>query len=394
VEPVADDAARDEALRAPVALALLACGAAAACGAQGDGDGDGARIGRRSDAIQGGTSDATSTFAVAIVDPDGSVCSGTLIAPNLVLTARHCVASDDGGAVVDCAKDRFLAPRAASTFRVDTRATADFDTAAYEATKVIVPTDTLFCGNDIALLELDAVVPASVASPATPAISPPITDRATYGLTITAIGYGITGPNASDDGTRRRRDGIPIQCIPGDTIFDCVPADHQMTAAELAVGNGLCTGDSGSGAYDTKAMNAGKPVVMGVLSRAGEDATRCIDAVYVRADAHSALIVSAAKDAAAAGGYVAPSWVSPAADAGASDGSSSGGATPTAEPERPAAPAPTPSTPKTTTTTSGCAVASGLVAGTASGSADGAWSALAAAVAVASLVAARRSPRR
>src|SRR4051812_103624 len=48
-------------------------------------------------AIQGGQVDTTSSFAIALIS--GGLCSGTLIAPNLVITARHCVetAPDENG---------------------------------------------------------------------------------------------------------------------------------------------------------------------------------------------------------------------------------------------------------------------------------------------------------
>src|SRR5690348_3224394 len=50
-----------------------------------------------SQAIQGGTSDSTHTFAVGVcIGGNGpgqceGICSGALIAPNVVVTARHCV---------------------------------------------------------------------------------------------------------------------------------------------------------------------------------------------------------------------------------------------------------------------------------------------------------------
>ncbi len=335
------------------ALAIAACGDTSIAG-------DGAHTSRRADAIQGGTDDTTSVFAVAVLSEAGDVCSGTLIAPNLVLTARHCVAADNGGSSVDCVNDKFLAPAAPGTLRVSIDPVADFDTATFHASKIVVPTETAFCGHDVALIILKENVPAAVAIPATPAIDPPLTDRATYGTKLTAIGYGISSPTANDDGTRRKRANIPIACIPGDATLGCDPvADFDMTATELSAGNGLCSGDSGSGAYVPGSLAAGgTPIVIGVLSRAVDSGGQCTDAIYGRTDSIAALLVSTAKDAAAAGGYPTPTWAdptSPGPDAGTDDESGTqidpGGIVDDAAV---AAPAATP-----TSDTSGCSVARG-----------------------------------
>ena len=187
----------------------------------------------------------------------------------------------------------------------------------------VVQKTPAFCGHDVALIILKENVPAALAIPATPTIGPPLTDRAKYGTKLTAIGYGISSPTASDDGARRKRANIPIVCVPGDATLGCDPADFAMTVAELSAGNGLCAGDSGSGAYEPSSLTAGPPIVIGVLSRAVDAAGQCTDAIYGRTDAIAALLVSTAKDAAAAGGYATPTWADPTSlgpDAGADGG--------------------------------------------------------------------------
>lgn len=74
-------------------------------------------------------------------------------------------------------------------YEVTTAATADYDTAEYSVTKILVPADSLFCGNDIALAIIDANVSGKVAEPM---LDPPDLDA------ITAIGYGTTGPSANE----------------------------------------------------------------------------------------------------------------------------------------------------------------------------------------------------
>lgn len=62
-------------------------------------------------AIQGGARDDVHKFSVGILIGGGGTCSGALIAPYLVITARHCVDSiaqhTSFNQPVDCARDTF-----------------------------------------------------------------------------------------------------------------------------------------------------------------------------------------------------------------------------------------------------------------------------------------------
>src|SRR5262245_54231640 len=73
-----------------LALALFASLGGLACSATSDGgaDGESARSGRRP--IVGGTP-ATDYPEAALIDMGNSACSGSVIAPRVVLTAGHCV---------------------------------------------------------------------------------------------------------------------------------------------------------------------------------------------------------------------------------------------------------------------------------------------------------------
>jgi V8-like Glu-specific endopeptidase len=286
--------------------------------------------------IQGGTTDSTHSFAVAIVDhatasqDTVAICSGALLAPNLVATARHCVAaSSDPGNVV-CATTTFSSPVPASEIFVSNDTTLNANTAYHTVDEIVVPPASLMCGNDLALLILhDSVqLPEYV----TPVIDPPMTDHQVYSTTITAIGYGVTTPadTAGETvGTRRIRENIDLECIPNDTTFaDCYSDPDAMQAiapAEFLVADGACGGDSGSSAYEQRNFNAGAWVSFGVLSRGSvtDDGDTCYGNIYTRFDAWGALLINTAQTAAAKGGYPVPAWA--VGDGGTSSSGTSGG---------------------------------------------------------------------
>jgi MYXO-CTERM domain-containing protein len=273
-------------------------------------------LGRQSSAVQDGVSDTKKAhnFAVGIASRYGAVCSGTLIAPNLVLTARHCVVPPDGTEVVSCA-DKFPSKNVApSNLFVTTEPSLRRANNLYKAKEITTPEQTGFCGNDIALIMLEENIPATEAQPATPVVQFSMTDRTKISGQIAALGYGITAPNAEDSGIRRIKEQIEIVCVPGDDSYEqCKGSYKQMVDSdkEFVTEGYVCSGDSGGGAFDQVTFSEGTPYVLGALSRGPQTDKRCLAAIYSRTDAHADMIIAAGKKAAEEGGYAEPQWLTP-----------------------------------------------------------------------------------
>ncbi len=298
-------------------------------------------VGQTLQPIQGGTTDSTHNFAVGILQfmPSGSIaiCSGVLLAPNLVATARHCV-SRLASSQIDCATSAFAGTLPAADMFVTS--SPDLQTATTRDLisvisgdsgddGIIVPSPASVCGNDLALLILSQ--PISVPEYVTPVISPPMTDHQAYATSFTAIGYGVDTPTdttGESAGIRRIKEDVNIGCIPNDPIpancYSDPSAAQFITPNEFEGGDGTCEGDSGSGAFDQASFDNGNWFAFGVLSRGGvsPEGGTCEGSIYTRFDAWGPLIVGAANKAAALGGYAPPSWAvstgQPAADAGSS----------------------------------------------------------------------------
>jgi hypothetical protein len=303
-------------------MGALAAACVASCGAPGAPD----LTGQTSSDIQGGTTDTTHTFAVGVVELGEAsqnmvaFCSGVLLAPNLVATARHCVAQLSS-TTIDCSSSTFGALYPTNDVYVTNQTTITMD-GLIGVSKVITPTDsnqTSVCGNDIALLVLDHNI--DLPEYVMPVIDPPMTDPQ-YEPIVTAIGYGIDTPTdtqGTSAGTRRIKENVSLLCIPNDTTFTyCFtdPTARQiLTAGEFVSGDSTCEGDSGSGAYEQGNFDKGKWDAFGVLSRGGvsTDGQTCEQPIYTRFDAWGPLIVSAAQQAvqqatAQKASYSLPAW--------------------------------------------------------------------------------------
>jgi MYXO-CTERM domain-containing protein len=261
-------------VRALVSVACVATLLAVAAGCSSSGPEEGAEGGERSIArasspiIQGTTSTSEQDAVVLIVlhDTSGQIkgtCSGTLVAPNLVLTARHCVSDTDEGAL--CTKSGAALQQGAA--RADLRATdlsiytgvnavqvADQpNKAAARGKQIIHETVSTICNADISFIVLDTAVPGRVAALR-------LTGATREGEVLTAVGWGITESN-NLPGSRQQRTNVQVQAV-GPLTLDA-QSNIGLGDSEFLVGESICSGDSGGPTLSTKGA------VVGVVSRGG-----------------------------------------------------------------------------------------------------------------------------
>ncbi|PIE20034.1 MAG: hypothetical protein CSA66_01820 [Proteobacteria bacterium] len=253
-------------------------------------------------AIKGGYVSQQDTAVVGLVHLDDyavGICSGSLIAPNLVLTARHCVAPTlsqvQGG--VDCGRTYFGTTYSPSSMLVSTSYQLSPNASYLDVAEILVPEDTNFCGNDIALVILDEPVLDQVATPLTPRVDELLVGdawRQGRGESYSAIGFGVTGDDNIDSGVRRRLDDLDVACV-----HEECPSYAGISTNEWVGDSGVCQGDSGGPAIDEFDR------VIGVASRGAAD---CSFPIYASVFAWSEWIIEGAAYAAQLGGYPPTAW--------------------------------------------------------------------------------------
>ena len=243
---------------------------------------------------------------------------GTALADNLVLTARHCVATSivrgdpqgAGGGFAGCEATSFTAPRPAVSFYVSRRAVVAPGGGWVRAREVLTPEGAAYCGGDVALLVLEGDLPPSGVGPsgggpraalATPSFAVPAAG-------LVAVGFGASTPSGAGEGQRRRADAA-LLCR-GDGTGACVasgsgsPEGEPLPPGEVLAMAGGCPGDSGSGLY---ALSLEQPETSAVLSR-GSVGAGCGPSVYGELEPHRALIERAGRRAAATARRAPAAW--------------------------------------------------------------------------------------
>jgi MYXO-CTERM domain-containing protein len=199
-----------------------------------------------------------------------SVCSGSLVAPNLLLTARHCIVADYPADNIHCNPDGTLdlpsggqlgeaAP--ASSVNVFTGGTVPTDGGRFPGgepaavgAQILTTTWPAVCRDDIALVVLDRALDGPLATL-------DLRVQVAPSQQVSVVGYGATESSEADAkySPRHRRDGVRVKYV------GTLPNTFVLPRA-------VCKGDSGGPALD-----AATGVVLGVFSMGfpGDDVAAC-----------------------------------------------------------------------------------------------------------------------
>jgi len=249
-------------------------------------------VGRDRSAVIGGQPESAHLAVVELLRNGKYGCSGLLVARDLILTARHCVAvtensgSDCGDAAGKQAINR--APYPIESLRVRSAGSADaapeIDVAVAEVLVMPESEGLPTCGNDVGMLRLAA--PVTGVEPVGARLTAPVVDES-----VTVVGFGTrTPPPTLTLGGRTIRDGLRVLAV---------GAGADTLEGEWASSEGPCFGDSGAPAFDEHGVS------IGIVSH-GPDS--CAIGIYQRLDVHAPWIRAQVRASAERLKVAVPAW--------------------------------------------------------------------------------------
>lgn len=253
-----------------------------------------------------GTENAPTAVAAVELERGSSwdLCSGVLIAPDVVLTAGHCATGQSGS--IDCKSTKLndLVPPESLrvSFVADLSGAADPSWEFFEVAEIelLEPPGASLCNGDLALLYLARTVPPEIATPLAVSSTP-----VSAGELLQIAGYGAGHPSGTGQRVRRLATEVELVCKGpscadvglagwgGEPLVAPFTGDHEFITEA-----GACPGDSGG-----PALARGE--VVGILSRGYADCTAPV--FGMRWDS----VAAAVRVHATAAGTEPPAWAAP-----------------------------------------------------------------------------------
>ncbi len=199
--------------------------------------------------FDGGASPASHDYVIVIVnavETNGLECNAILVAPNLVMTARHCVANLAGTSSCRASGPQPIHfhsdfPPEHLTFTRDAYLQKKF--VGVHGTQIVAPEGNTLCAEDIAFVVLNK--PITDVTPAVVGKTAP-----SVGDLLTVIGTGEVDAQGDFPDTRQERAGVAVTSLGPVELMDG-GADTVVSAGELATTPVFCHGDSGGAAISS-----------------------------------------------------------------------------------------------------------------------------------------------
>jgi len=218
---------------------------------------DASRIERTSAAIVGGDVSPTTENAVVLLRNVRGECTGTLVAPNLVVTARHCVSSANLAMICSDRGETLSGGQAGTDYDPAKIAVYVGDSFARKGVidpqavgaRIVHDGSPTLCDHDLAFLVLSKNVEG-------PTAKVRLTEPPAVGETFRAVGWGLSVDTTLPD-RRVSRGGVRITAVGSNK-------ERTVGPRELSATEGICDGDSGGPALSEK-----DGALLGVVTRGG-----------------------------------------------------------------------------------------------------------------------------